>query len=172
MGTRIDKVKRNRECVDRMWDNPEVFYNIQQNYEAMINLTAIMDIVVQDVQEHAPFLFYGKAQCFKRLTRALDECMEWIRTDPLLFGARDPKLYEEQIMTSFKLLNIVKGVLLRCNTNEGLMQADTLVKLHIVTPQLERADKYRIAHETLRRHGHEFTPEVRQKWEAWESKNK
>lgn len=166
-----EKLQKNYELLQQIWNNPELFYRIQQNYEVMLNLVSLIDIVVQDLNEHAPFLFHDKSQCYRRLNRELDACMENLRTDPILFGAAKADVYEDQIKTSYKLLDIFKGILLRCNTDEGLMQVDSVVKLNIISPAIERADKHRIASETIKRHASEYSPENLERWRKYEADN-
>lgn len=170
--TKTQKLIRDKQLVNRMWADPNVFYRVQQNFEAMINLASLLDIVVQDINEDAPFLFHNKAQCFRKLNRSLDECMEWLRTDPMLFGReRNDDKFLDQIKTSNTLLNIFKNILLRTCTDTGLMEVDSVVKLHIANPNIERADKYRIANETLKRHQWEFPAEYLETWRAFERSN-
>lgn len=169
-----EAIIRDKNAVDKMWSDPDLFYKVQQNYEAMLNLVAMLDIVVQDLSEDAPFLFRGNTQCYKRLLRSLDECMENLRTDPILYGRNNDNdaAYFDEIQTSYKLLAMVKGLLLRCNTEKGLLETDSIIKLHVVTPTLEKREKYRMAHETLRRHQWEFPAEYLERWRKYEEQNK
>ena len=164
---------RSAELARAMSASPELFYRIQQNYEVMINLAALIDYCVQDINEDAPFLFHDKAQCFRRLNRDLDECLEYVRKDPFLYAdKRHAKEYEEATMSVGRLMELVKGLLLHTNTEQSFTDVETLMRLHIIKPSVLKADKYRIAHETLKRHRYEYSPEVRKRWEDFEEANK
>ncbi|MBR6250725.1 MAG: hypothetical protein IKR17_05975 [Bacteroidales bacterium] len=170
--TNRERQIRNKSLVDRMWADPNVFYRVQQNFEAMVNLVSMLDICVQDIDDDAPFLFHNKAHCFKDLSKALDACMEWLRKDPMLFGREknDDKFFD-QVVFSNDLLKVFKNILLRVGTQNGLVEVDSVVKLHLVNPNIEKYDRWRIAHETLRRHRYEFPIEYLRTWEEYEKAN-
>lgn len=181
--SQVEKLKKDKELADKMWANPELFYQVQNSFECLLNLAALVDIAAQDVGTNAPFMFKGRANSLSKLQKNLkaimkelndnlDEVMEYLRTDPIIFGGKAQDMFVDTISDTYKLYDIFKMMVLKMSTVDGFIQLDSVAKTYINNPTLLKQDKKRIGEETLNRHKKDFSPEVIQRWEKFIEENK
>lgn len=165
----LEARKRNYEKAQQALAVPSLSYKIQNKYELLVNLVGIVDDVIQDLGEDAPYLFKGSTSSFKELNRALDKCMECVRKD--FYHEQNAELYADAATKIPVVTDMIEKVLWGIKAGHAL-ELDTFIKTYIMKPSTEKNEKYNFAVDYLERHKGKMTEEMIKAWEEYIENNK
>ncbi|MCF0190528.1 MAG: hypothetical protein HUJ96_04615 [Marinilabiliaceae bacterium] len=142
---------------------PDKYWQFHTNYQMMLYLSCMLASVVDDIENQAPQILYGKAKAVKQAVKAINQLLDFIRKEDILFAqdtsgnddycqalndARNFRIFLERMVIAF-----------HSRMQEATIQMDSTTKL-LCTPNDIKTDKHCVVSETLNAHRHEFPEQI------------
>lgn len=124
---------RNAALSAKMQTEPERYIRVHNAIEILINIAGVLDNAIQEIDELAPFIFYGKMHAFKDMHRALDGCVEYARKQ-----LNDDERYMAAAKDNYRLYDIISAMLAMGDTEQGWQQLNAVSKAYIETPAAKK----------------------------------